>query len=550
MRRRALLIALATLIAAGGSRAQAPASPASDDEFVRAVFFAKKYADLGDTASALDQLARAEALRSDDPVVLYDTAVVLARAGRYAESQAKADRYLQLFPDGEQKALIGRLQLELEFQRELQKKREDDQAWTQLLNRAASHYAAGEFDDALNLYVRAAEQRPRDPLPLFNQAVVLEKQGAYAEAIERFRTYAEVENDLEARGAAEARVLALEGELADMRSKILCSFCGRKLPSGATWCERCWHGPYRAMSAAWNGRSCVAGASATRAMYAGGESPDRIEPLQCHLPETTMADAVRYTPERQAAIRDARKAEGWTYSGDALRMWSDGRGGEILYAQGADHLERVTSSTGGEILTYAAHRGGEGVWLLDREDLVVDGQKYTNRYSFDESGRIARQEVQYQNVAGCNHLISMTADYAYRDGALASASIRGGYEGFPAEGSPRTEWQATVSVAFDDRDRVTSEELAVTSFTKVYDQRPNGALRDDVNRFYPSMRPRRPVENLERLGDVCATSGATLLSNPIDLRPFYAMLPNLAVALENGIRRAVVTFTYPEPTAP
>jgi len=86
----------------------------------------------------------------------------------------------------------------------------------------------------------------------------------------------------------------------------------------------------------------------------------------------------------------------------------------------------------------------------------------------------------------------------------------------------------------------------VTSFTKIYDQKPQGALRDDINRLYPGLRIRKPIENLTRLGDLCATTSGLNLANAIDLRPFYAMSPNLAVALQNGITKAVVTFTYPE----
>jgi hypothetical protein len=36
-----------------------------------------------------------------------------------------------------------------------------------------------------------------------------------------------------------------------------------------------------------------------------------------------------------------------------------------------------------------------------------------------------------------------------------------------------------------------------------------------------------------------------MLGNPIDLRPFYAITPNLAMVLGTGITRATVTFTYP-----
>ncbi|MGZ5472469.1 MAG: hypothetical protein ACXW31_00925, partial [Thermoanaerobaculia bacterium] len=87
--------------------------------------------------------------------------------------------------------------------------------------------------------------------------------------------------------------------------------------------------------------------------------------------------------------------------------------------------------------------------------------------------------------------------------------------------------------------------LTVTSLMKTYMQKPLGSLRDEIGRLYAGMRVKRPVESVQRIGDVCAPSGATLLSNPIDLRPFYALTPNLAMQLPNGVTKAVVTFTYP-----
>ncbi|MFP5245920.1 MAG: hypothetical protein ACLGH0_04435, partial [Thermoanaerobaculia bacterium] len=132
----------------------------------------------------------------------------------------------------------------------------------------------------------------------------------------------------------------------------------------------------------------------------------------------------------------------------------------------------------------------------------------------------------------------------YQNDALSSVAIKGGYEGFPAEGSPKTDWAANVVYMYDEQGRVKQEELAVTSFNKTYMQKPNDALRGDIERLYPTMRVKRPIENLQRVGDLCATSGTLNLSNPIDLRPFYAMSPNLGIALQNGVTKAVVTFTY------
>src|SRR5262249_10873331 len=155
----------------------------------------------------------------------------------------------------------------------------------------------------------------------------------------------------------------------DMQHKIVCSFCGRKLPTGATWCERCWHGPYQTASPVWNSRPCVDGASATRATYFADGRFKGNDILPCLFREGTMLEALRYTPARQRAIEDARRAEGWTYANGMLQGWSDKQGNQIKYVQGAQYLERITSSIGGEILTFAAHNVSEGVCLLDREDI-------------------------------------------------------------------------------------------------------------------------------------------------------------------------------------
>ena len=489
--------------------------------------------------SAHEHYAKADALKPDQPAVLYNLAVILARAGRYSDAQVKVDRYLQLFPEGEEKANVAKLQLELEFQRELQKKRQADQEYADLFNRAKFTYTRGELDEALKMFRRAEQVRPDDPASVYNQAVVLEKQGELVPAIERYRRFAELESDPGAKAGIDERIFTLQREVDDMRTKIVCSFCGRKLDAGAMWCERCWHGPYPVRSAVWGSRPCVEGASATRATYFSDQRFNRNDVLPCLWKDGSMHESLRYSAARQRAIQEARRAEGWTYQGDVLQG-----NGEVQYHQGPEYLERVTSSTGGEILTYLAHAAGS--WLLDREDLVVDASRYVNQYTYDASGRIAQQRVDYQNTAACNHLISMTADATYDADSLASVSIKGGYEGFAPEGAPKMEWEASITYAYDERGRLKSEELTVTSLMKTYMQKPLGSLRNEIGRLYAGMRVKRPVESVQRIGDVCASSGATLLSNPIDLRPFYALTPNLAMQLPNGVTKAVVTFTYRE----
>jgi tetratricopeptide (TPR) repeat protein len=524
--------------------AAAPTDPAIE-EYAKAVYFGRKFFELKEYGSAYEQFAKADALRPDQPQILYNLALVLAKAGRYADSQVKVDRYNQLYPAGAEKPLVAKLQLELEWQRELQKKRQLDQDYVELFNRGRFLYTKNDLAGALKAFQDAEQLRQADPAAVFNQAVVYEKQQEFGKAAERFRRYAELEPDAEQKASIDQRMFALDTEIEDMKTKIVCSFCGLKLGPGAMWCHRCWHGPYLSTSAIVNTRPCVDGASATRATYYSDNRLAKNDALPCLFQNGTMRETLRYTPSLQRAIQDARKAEGWTYNGDVIQGWSDKQGNSIRYVQAADHLEKIVSSSG-DFQQFDTHTAADGTWLLDREDMIIDGQKYTSRYTFDGKNRVAQQLVSYQNAAACNHLVNMTADYVYQNDVLAAVNVKGGYDGFPAEGDPKTEWQTALAYTYDPAGRITKEELAVTSFTKVYQQKPQGALRDEISRLYLSMRPRRPIENLVRTGDLCGTSGPILLSNPIDLRPFYAMSPDLAIAVPPGVARATVTVSYPE----
>src|SRR5258707_1481083 len=108
----------------------ASAAMPPSEEFVKAVYFGKKFSEIKDYATAYQQFAKADTLQPDVPGVLYNMGVLLARTGRFSEAQAKVDRYNQLFPGGAEKPLVARLQLELQFQRELQKKRQVDDEYT------------------------------------------------------------------------------------------------------------------------------------------------------------------------------------------------------------------------------------------------------------------------------------------------------------------------------------------------------------------------------------------------------------------------------------
>ncbi len=545
------LAAAAALVqphAAAASTAQADpnlAAAQSADDFTKAVIFGRKFFEMKDYTSAYEQFAKADAVQPDNPGVLYNMAVLLARAGRYSEAQTKVDRYLQLFPAGAERPLISKLQLDLEFQRELQKKRQADQNYIELFNRGKFLYGKGDLEGALKQFQQAEQLRGLDAAAVYNEALVFEALGELQKAVEHFRRFAELENDAEAKAGLDQRLLVLESEIDDMKTKILCPFCGLRLPIGGPWCPRCWHGTYLTSSAVWNSRPCIEGASVTRATYYADGRFAKNDSPPC-LFNGTMLDALRYTPKRQRAVQETRKAEGWTYSGEIIQGWSDKQGNQIKFVQGAGYLERILSPASGDALVYAAHAAPDGAWLLDREDLVIEGQRYVSRYTFDASNRIVQQQVEYQNAAACNHMISMTADYAYANEGLVGVKIHGGYDGYLPEGSPRVDWDATVVYTYDAAGRLAKEELAIVAFNKIYKEKPIGAYRDEVAKLYAGMRARRPIENASRTGDLCGTSGTLLIGNMIDLRPFYAMSPNLAMQLPYGVTRAAVTFTYPE----
>lgn len=519
---------------------QSAAMPVSED-FTKAVYFGKKFAEMKDYANAYQQFAKADSLQPDQPQVLYNMAVLLAKSGRFSESQAKVDRYNQLFPTGTERPLITTLQLDLEFQRELQKKRQVEQEYTDLFTRGRFLYTKNDLDAALKQFKDAEQKRPTDPAAVYNQAVIYEKLGEFAKASERFHRYEELEPDTDAKAATNQRLLALESEIEDTRTKIVCPFCGHRLPIGATWCHRCWHGPYLTSSPVWSSRPCGEGATVTRATsYADGRFA-RNDTLSC-LFNGTMLESLRYSASRQRAIQEARKAEGWTYNGDIIQGFRD----QVKYVQGADYLEKIEAPGSGEILSFAAHAAGDGkMFLLDREDVIIDGQKYTNRYSFDAQNRIAQQQAEYQNASGCNHVIAMTADVAYQNDLMSAVRITGGYEGVVVEGSPKVDWTTTIAYTYDAASRVAKEDLTVAAFNKVYRVKPYGHERDEVGKIYDRMRVNRPIENMLTLGDRCGTAGNVFLTNPIDLRPFYALTPNLAMTLDSGVTRATVTFTYP-----
>ena len=223
--------------AAVPSPTPAAVSPAGD-EFAKAVFFGKKFFEMKDYTTAYQQFAKADALQPDQPGVLYDMAMLLARAGRFSEAQAKVDRYNQLFPAGAEKPLVARLQLELEFQRELQKKRQADGEYAELFTRGRFLYAKNDLTAALKLFQDAEQKRPNDPAAVFNEGVIYEKMGDFVKAEDRYHRYEDFVNDPDEKAGVDQRLLVLDSEIEDMKAKVICPFCGLRLPLGATWCPR------------------------------------------------------------------------------------------------------------------------------------------------------------------------------------------------------------------------------------------------------------------------------------------------------------------------
>src|SRR5437763_1745173 len=200
--------------------AAATAAMPPSEEFVKAVYFGKKFADRKDYAAAYANYAKADSLQPDVPGVLYNMGVLLARAGRFSEAQAKVDRYNQLFPNGAEKALVAKLQLDLEFERELQKKRQADEEYTSLFTRGRFLFHKGDLDAALKLFQDAEQQRPTDPAAVFDQAVVYEHLGDLAKASERFHRYEDLEPEAAAKSSADQRILGIESDRYDRKTKI------------------------------------------------------------------------------------------------------------------------------------------------------------------------------------------------------------------------------------------------------------------------------------------------------------------------------------------
>lgn len=554
------LIALVTLAATMASPltalAQTPAVEAEDiremrpataeekAEFEKSVLFGKRFNEIGDFRAAWEQFEAADRIFPDQPGVLFNLSVLLIRLGRFSDAQSRVNRYQNLYPEGTEIARVRMLQLELDFQRELEKRQQAAKSYVELFNRGRFELANGNFENAMRILDEASQQKPNDPAVAYNQALVHERLGQFAKATEQFRRYLELASGAANKNEIDQRLFRLESEINDMQSKFVCSFCGHKLPLGATWCHRCWHGPYLFDSPQWNARPCAVGATATRTTFYQDGRFGGNEELACMVKGGgRLKDVLRYTPERQKAIQNARKAEGWRYDGDVIKEKAIGSRAVVQLDQGPDYLERLRALGSGDVLSYTATKQGNE-WLLSTEDLVFDGVEFVKTYTYAGT-KISQEKVTYQNRAACDHLVTSLATYQYTGDRIGSVQLSAGYTGFRAEGVPVVEWSGRLVFAYDDKGRLEKEEFTIDSHTKNYTEKPGSETRKLIKDIYPSFRPKKPMD-VVRTGDLCGTAGNRRLGNQIDLRPFYTISPSFPALLPFGTQKMTIDYTYPD----
>jgi len=517
---------------------------ANAEEFQKAIFFGEKFFDLGDFDSARAQFENANALAPDHPTVLYNLAVAHAKQGRFAEAQSWIDRYGMLYPTGSELPLIQKLQLELDFLRELERKQQADQDYAELFNRGKFEFERGNYEQALDIFAETEKQRPADPAIHFNQALAWEALGEYVKATERLRRYLAVSQGSPDKTEVDRKIFTLESEVNDMHSRFLCPFCGYKLAAGAMWCQRCWHGPYIPRSPVWNTRVCGQGGTATRATFYSDGRLHQNEDLPCLIKEANFAETLSYSRAKQRAIQKAREAEGWTYDGDVIQQLSSGENVEFKLVQN-DSLVEVQALSTGDVLDYRGKQFADGRWQLEYEEYIIDGQLYVKRYTYDGNGRLAREVVDYHNKSACGHLITVTATYQYEGERPSRVIFEGGYVGYQAEGAPNTKWKGVLAYLYDNGGRVQSADFVISEYTKTYAVDTPRDVFAELRRMHAGLRTRKPIDLLAS-SDHCTVTGSRMISNQIDLRPFYTVSPNIATLLPAGVTRMTISFTYPD----
>lgn len=549
MSRVALILALTLAAASAFAQAEVEAHLSTDptvearkDDFGRAITFGSKFFSIGEFGSALEQFSRADAILPNHPGVLFNTALALARLGRYSDAQQKLDTYRQLYPAGAEIDKVKALQMELDFERELQRKQQENQSYVEFFNRAKFAYDRGDYAAAARLFSEAEQQRPDDAAAVFNQALAFEAAGDYQRAVERLRKYQAIAGAAH-KSDVDQKIFMLESEINDVHSSIVCSFCGYKLAKGSLWCPRCWHGPYAITSGVFNTRTCGPAAATTRTTYYANNRVEKNEDLQCLLKNGPLPEEIRYSRAKQRAIQQARRDQGWIYAGDVLDSFKDKDGNVIRLVQG-ESLEKLLNVTTGEVFAFSGRQSG-GKWFLDSEEFSIDGQKFVKHYTYDANGRIATETVRYQNKQACGHVIQAVATYNYVGDRPMTVALKGGYQGYETEGAPQVEWTGTVSFFYDPDGRLTKEEFSLDTFNKTYTKKAFGPIRDQIEQIYPQMRLRKP-HDIKSKGDVCSIVGPKVVTNPVDLRPFYSVAPDLAIMLPAGVQKVTVNVSYPK----
>jgi tetratricopeptide (TPR) repeat protein len=538
IRRTLLFVVLAASMPA--LLAQAPPQDPRE-EFDTAFDFARRFFEAGDFPAALTFFENADGFIRDQPAVLFNTALVLVRLGRYDQAQQRLDRYLQLHSQSPHTDAVKKLQREIQFAVEVEKRERQDSEYRLAFNRARLLNGKGLPKESLDAFRDAERLNPSDPPLLFNMAALYEAGGDLERAVPLYKRY--VATSPPNRSEVEQKLFDLESEIVDKRTRIMCPFCGEKLPAGAHWCHRCWHGPYDDDGVSLDARACEARTAVTRtASDITGKVRER-ETLGCLYPGSSMRDLVQYGGQRQHATWKQRESEGW--GRDAGTIVSYARAGTpVLRLDQTTRLSAVELLPAGEVLPFTSHQTPDGIWLLDREPYAVADQRFDKTYTYDDESRIASEKVTYES-AQCRHVVAFTASYAYGEYGLTSAVIRGGYDGYQVEGAPHVQWEATVSRTFDPAGRLGKEELLIVSHQKTWLAKPSGPIGAEVRPIYTAgLKPKRPTD-IRAIGDLCGRSGAERLAEPIDLRALYTLSPALAMRVAPGVTRVAVDYVYP-----
>lgn len=511
------------------------------EEFALAVDFGRRFFDAENHSAALGFFEKADSLVRDQPGVLVNMALVLVKLERYDEAQQRLQRYFHLYSGGPEASTAQALSREIQFAIEVRTRRRNELEYQSLFSKARFLAQEGSLKPALEGFEAAERIFADDPPLLFNQAVIHEALGDYQKATEMYRRY--LASGPVDRQAVEAKIFELEREIVDMRTRLMCTFCGEKLAPGARWCHRCWHGPYDIAAEGWNSRACAAGIRVTRTLF-GAQGAIKSEQLPCLYEGSSIRDLLQYHPNRRQAVFEQRRLEGWQVSQNGLLDSRSSEGGQQLRMIQGEYLEALHLPTDGEVIPFRAALSEDYIWHLQQERFVTDDVLFWKSYGYDDHGSIVRESATWES-AECRHAINVDAEWTAGPTGVESGSIRGGYKGYRPEGYPATEWRLSVQRKIDEQGRLSSDSLVVESFQKTLAAKPTGQTAAGLRRIYPRLRAKRPFDLLT-VGDACTARGTSRIEEPIDLRALYVHFPALAMQLPPGVTRVVVDYEYPE----